>query len=195
MHEVHAPTLRSRIQKALQQTPDTAVLRGKQTPSVPRSTASPIVRDRPRSGTKDSAANRSGRGERVETPKGKSIVALAKALNQTLNLKARCVNLALSPDKSELLPAANCWDSPRYVSSPKEEEDWDSDEKEMIVSVLNSTVPSPEKTREKEAELAIKKQFRVEGVTLVQRSSRAPLPQSILIIQGADCLLYDVVLS
>ena len=192
------PTLRSRIQTVLRDT-DAPQVRLKKAPSVPRPGASPIAKTqkRPRSGTKETTLNQSGRTDRsVTPPKGGSIAALAKSLNQSLTLTAKRINLAISPDKSELLPLTNCWDSPRYVSSPKEE-DSSGEERETIVSVLNSTVPSPEKTREREVEMILKKQFRLANVRLVPRQvdGRTPLPKTILLVQGSDCLLYDVILS
>jgi len=100
-------------------------------------------------------------------------------------------NLKLEP--TEPFHQSSEWESPRYLSSPKEEDS--SSEKETIVSVLNSAVPSPDKPA-KDFEVTVRRFFKSENVRLVPKASASlQLPTTVLVVQGKECFLYDLLLS
>lgn len=100
------------------------------------------------------------------------------------------VNMKISPDP---LHISNEWESPRYLSSPKEADS--SSEKETIVSVLNSAVPSPDKPA-KDLEGLVRRFLRNENVRMVPRAATGlQLPTTVLVLQGKECCLYDLLLQ
>ena len=147
----------------------------------------------PRSTTPKSRENVKPVGRAAATPM-RIVVDEHTATPKTLQpTSTKRVNLKVSPDHPDLFCLSTELESPRYLSSPKEDDSFS--EKETIVSVLNSAVPSPEKPS-KDLEATIKRMLQWEHVRLVPRAfPSAQPPTTLLVLQGKDCFLYDILPS